>query len=68
MSTTGKIKLFKPLCPKPVQGTWWNQPPGPGAVHMGIYTPILKVGKGTTPRNEAASPIFEAPVKPRTTI
>ena len=62
-----KTTLFKPANPQPVHGTWCCPTPGPGAVHMGTYTPILKVGKGSTPRDQIGL-VFEPPVKPRTTI
>lgn len=61
-------KLFKPAPVQPIQGTWYDQPPGPGAVHMGRYTPVLKVRQNSTnPQNDAAA-TWQAPVKPRTTI
>lgn len=56
---------------RPVENDWCDRSPGPGAVHHGLYTPILKPGQGGKPREIGAGPrgfIFEPPVKPRTTI
>lgn len=70
MPSDPKNQPFKPAAVKPIKPTgWWrDERPGPGAVHAGQYTPVLKIGQGATPKGERSVPNFEPPPKTRSTV